>query len=103
MVKKIIEKVNTNQSKITKFLIISNVTLFSAYLFFVVATTVEVVSRKNTEEGVRTLQSSRASLEEVYNESAKAYSKDYARSLGFVEAVPTFYTTESVTTVDYDG
>ena len=72
MVKKIIEKVNTNQSKITKFLIISNVTLFAAYLFFVGATTVEVVSRKNTEEGVRTLQSSRASLEEVYNESAKA-------------------------------
>ncbi len=85
-----------------KFLIVSNITLFAAYLFFVGATTVQVVNRKNVEESTRVLQSSRASLEEAYNDSSKMYTKDYAKTLGFIEAIPMFYATKSsVSTVAY--
>lgn len=86
-----------------KFLVISNIALFSAYLFFVGSTTVQVVARKNVEESTRALQSTRASLEETYNEASKIYTKDYARSLGFIEAMPMFYTSSSVTAVAYDA
>ena len=89
--------------KTLNILILSNVLLFASYLFFVGATTFQVVSRKNTEEDVRNLQSVRAGLENSYNEYSKNYTKDFARSIGFVEAIPTFYVTESVKSVAYDG
>lgn len=103
MVNKIIAKTNISYKKINKLFIFANIFLFATYLFFVGATTVEVVARKNTEESVRALQSKRASIEEVYNEASKAYTKEYARNLGFVEAVPTFYATKTNSTVAYDG
>lgn len=103
MVNKVIAKTNISYKKLSKLFIFANIFLFATYLFFVGATTVEVVGRKNTEEAVRTLQSKRASIEEIYNESSKSYTKEYARSLGFVEAVPTFYATQTNSTVAYDG
>lgn len=101
MINKIL-KLNIFNKKFFVFLVISNVSLFASYLFFVGATTVEVVSRKNVEESTRALQSTRASLEENYNEASKMYTKDYARTLGFIEAVPMFYTTKSLNTVAYE-
>lgn len=93
---------NSIQNKsLFKFLIISNITLFAAYLFFVGATTIEVVNRKNIEESTRELQSNRASLEQVYNDESKMYTREYARTIGFIEAVPTFYATKTLTAVAY--
>lgn len=94
---------NILNKSVFRFLVISNIALFSAYLFFVGGTTVQVVARKNVEESTRALQSNRASLEESYNDASKTYTKDYARSLGFIEAVPMFYTSSSVSSVAYDA
>jgi len=94
--------INPTSKKAFVFLITSNILFFSAYLFFVGATTVEVVNRKNIEEQTKTLQSTMATLEESYNGASKIYTKDYAKTLGFIEAVPMFYATASTTTVAYD-
>lgn len=101
MTKKI-KKIKIFNQRFFSFLFFANIFLFGTYLFFVGATTINVVERKNFEEELKTLESKRASLEEFYNEATRTYTKDYAYQIGFIEAVRVFYTNDQVDAFAYD-
>lgn len=80
--------------RVTQYAWATSGVLFALYIYFVGAITFSVVERQGLEESTRTLQSDISTQELHYLEKEKSLTKEFAYSIGLIDAPTVSFTTQ---------